>query len=54
MGGEWTTGRITFLFKAGLRLMTETTARTRSDAHVSVNGEEEFDNLVVLEDESDD
>ena len=53
LGGEWTTGRITILFRQGLRLMAETAAIATNDPLVSVEEEEEYDNLVVLEDKRD-
>jgi DNA invertase Pin-like site-specific DNA recombinase len=54
MGGEWTTGRITFLFEQGLRLMAETAAATTDDPLALVDNEEEYDGLIHLEDESND
>jgi putative DNA-invertase from lambdoid prophage Rac len=54
LGGHWTTGRISFLFEQGLRLMAETTAGTPNDPLASVNDEEEYDGLLTLENENDD
>ena len=53
LGGHWTTGRIGFLVQQGLRLMAETVNGTK-ELLASVDEEEEYDNLVELEDESDD
>jgi DNA invertase Pin-like site-specific DNA recombinase len=52
LGGEWTTGRIAFLLRAGLRLMAENAAGKNGAPAASINTEEEYDNLAVLEDES--
>jgi hypothetical protein len=51
--GEWTTNRIAFLYKQGLRLMAETAVRTTKNPLAVVN-DEKYDNLVELEDENDD
>jgi DNA invertase Pin-like site-specific DNA recombinase len=53
-GGEWTTNRIGFLYKQGLRLMAETAARTTNNPLAVVNDEEEYDGLIDLEDQNDD
>jgi DNA invertase Pin-like site-specific DNA recombinase len=54
MGGEWTTGRITFLFQQGLRLMAETAAGTTNSPLALDNDDEKYDGLMHLEDESND
>jgi DNA invertase Pin-like site-specific DNA recombinase len=55
MGGAWTKGRITSLFEQGLRLMAETAARTTNKPLASDDdGEEEYDGLHNLENESND
>ena len=54
LGGEWTTGRMAFLFQQGLRLMAETAAGTTTEPVASANDEEEYDGLTSLEDESND
>ena len=43
-----------FLFQQGLRLMAETAAETTNEPLASVDDEEEYDDLIDLEDESDD
>jgi DNA invertase Pin-like site-specific DNA recombinase len=53
-GGEWTPGRITFLFRQGLRLMAEIAGGTTSKPIAPTNDEAEYDNLIELEDNSDD
>jgi DNA invertase Pin-like site-specific DNA recombinase len=53
LGGHWTTSRVAFLVQQGLRLMAETVNGTK-DLLVPVDEEEDYENLVVLEDESDD
>jgi putative DNA-invertase from lambdoid prophage Rac len=53
-GGEWTTDRITFLFRQGLRLMAEIAAGTANSLLALTHNEEEYDGLNNLEDESDD
>ena len=53
LGGHWTTSRVAFLVQQGLRLMAETVNGTNVSL-ASVDEEEEFDNLVELEDECDD
>ena len=53
MGGHWTTSRIDFLVQQGLRLMAGTVNGTR-ELLAPVDEEEEYDNLIELEDESDD
>jgi DNA invertase Pin-like site-specific DNA recombinase len=53
LGGHWTGSRIDFLVQQGLRLMAETQSGTRY-LLASVDEEEEYDDLVELEDESDD
>src|SRR5262249_26272907 len=52
LGGHWTTSRVTFLVQQGLRLMSETVNGSNGSL-VSVDEEEYYDNLVLLEDESD-
>ena len=54
MGGEWNTGRISFLFRQGLRLMAETAAETTNDPLALVNDEEDYDRLIELENENND
>ena len=54
MGGEWNTGRISFLFRQGLRLMAETAAETTNDPLALVNDEEDYDRLIDLENENND
>jgi DNA invertase Pin-like site-specific DNA recombinase len=54
MGGEWTTGRITFLFEQGLRLMAEIATGTTNSPLALDNDEEEYDGLIHLEEESND
>ena len=54
LGGHWTTGRITFLFEQGLRLMAETAAGTTNDPLASVNDEAEYDGLINLDNENND
>ena len=53
LGGHWTTSRVAFLVQQGLRLMAETVNGTNGSL-VPVDEEEEYENLVLLEDESDD
>ncbi len=53
LGGHWTTSRVASLVQQGLRLMAETVNGTK-EILASVDEEEEFDNLIELEDESDD
>jgi len=53
LGGEWTGSRIDFLVQQGLRLMAET-ENGATHLLASVDEEEEYDNLIDLEDESDD
>jgi DNA invertase Pin-like site-specific DNA recombinase len=53
LGGHWTNSRIDFLVQQGLRLMAETQSGTKY-LLASVDEEEEYDDLVDLEDESDD
>ena len=53
MGGHWTTSRINFLVQQGLRLMAENVNDT-NEILAAVDEEEEFDNLIELEDELDD
>jgi DNA invertase Pin-like site-specific DNA recombinase len=53
MGGEWTTGRVSLLFQQGLRLTAETTTETTNHTLASVNGEEEYDGLITLEENDD-
>ena len=51
MGGEWSTGRITYLFEQGLRLMAETAAGTTNSPLALDSVEEEYDGLIHLEEE---
>ena len=53
LGGHWTDSRIDFLVQQGLRLMAETETGTRQLLTL-VDEEEEYDNLIQLEDEIDD
>jgi DNA invertase Pin-like site-specific DNA recombinase len=53
LGGHWTTSRVASLVQQGLRLMAET-VNGSTETLASVDEEEEFDNLIELEDESDD
>ncbi len=53
LGGHWTTSRVAFLVQQGLRLMAET-VNGATEPIVPVDEEEEIDNLIELEDESDD
>ena len=53
LGGHWTTSRVAVLVQQGLRLMAETVNGTR-EVLASVDEEEDYADLVVLEDESDD
>ena len=53
LGGHWTTSRVSFLVQQGLRLMATSANETR-ELLVAVNEEEDYENLVVLEDEIDD
>ena len=52
LGGHWTTNRVAFLVQQGLRLMAET-VNGANERLVAVDEEEEYENLVVLEDEGD-
>src|SRR4029077_6811850 len=52
LGGHWTNGRIGYLVQQGLRLMAETVNGAK-DLLASVDEEEEYDNVVELEDEID-
>ncbi len=52
MGGHWTTSRITFLVQQGLRLMAEIDGGAKA-LLANVDEEEDYENLVVLEDEND-
>src|SRR5262249_47264779 len=52
LGGHWTTSRVAVLVQQGLRLMAATVNGTNGHL-VSVDEEEEYENLVVLEDEND-
>jgi hypothetical protein len=54
LGGEFTTGRIAGLLRVGLRLMAENAAGINGAPAASVNSNEEYAKLVVLEEESDD
>jgi DNA invertase Pin-like site-specific DNA recombinase len=53
LAGQWTTGRVAVLVQQGLRLRAETVTGTK-ERLVSVDEEEDYADLVVLEDESDD
>jgi DNA invertase Pin-like site-specific DNA recombinase len=53
LGGHWTTGRVAFLVRQGLRLMAETVSGPE-ERLAAVDVEEEYDNVVELEDEIDD
>ena len=53
LGGHWTTSRVAFLVQQGLRLMAETVNGTKEPL-AAVDEEEDYANLVELEDESDD
>jgi DNA invertase Pin-like site-specific DNA recombinase len=52
LGGHWTTGRVAFLVRQGLRLVAESVSGTKA-ALGSVDEEEEYADLIELEDESD-
>jgi DNA invertase Pin-like site-specific DNA recombinase len=53
LGGHWTTARITFLVQQGLRLMAETESGT-NECLDAADAEEDYENLIELEDQSDD
>jgi DNA invertase Pin-like site-specific DNA recombinase len=53
LGGHWTTSRVAFLVQQGLRPMASTVNGSK-EVLVSVDEEEDYENLVVLEDESND
>jgi DNA invertase Pin-like site-specific DNA recombinase len=53
LGGHWTTSRVAVLVQQGLRFMAETVTGT-NELLASVDEEEDFENIVVLEDEIDD
>ncbi len=53
MGGHWTTSRVAFLVQQGLRLMAES-ANGTTEPLGPVDDEEDFDDLIELEDDSDD
>jgi DNA invertase Pin-like site-specific DNA recombinase len=53
LGGHWTTGRVAVLVQQGLRFMADTVNGTQ-ELLASVDEEEDYADLVVLEDESDD
>jgi DNA invertase Pin-like site-specific DNA recombinase len=53
LGGHWTTGRVAFLVRQGLRLIAESVSGT-NELLASVDEGEDYENLVVLEDEIDD
>jgi DNA invertase Pin-like site-specific DNA recombinase len=53
LGGHWTTSRIAVLVQHGLRFMAESVNGTK-ELLASVDEEEDYENLVVLEDEIDD
>jgi DNA invertase Pin-like site-specific DNA recombinase len=54
LGGEWTTNRIGFLVQQGLRLLAESDAGCTEPILASVDVEEEYDDLIHLEDQCDD
>jgi DNA invertase Pin-like site-specific DNA recombinase len=53
LGGHWTTSRVAVLVQQGLRFMTENVTET-TEVLAAVDEEEDFENIVVLEDEIDD
>jgi DNA invertase Pin-like site-specific DNA recombinase len=53
MGGEWTTSRIKCLVQQGLRLIAEADASTYEQALASADEDEEYADLIDLDDESD-
>ena len=53
LGGHWTTGRIAALVQQGLRFMAEAVTET-NELLASVDEEEDFENVVLLEDEIND
>ena len=53
LGGHWTTSRVAVLVQQGLRFMAENVNGT-NDLLASVDEEEDYENIVVLEDEIDD
>ena len=52
LGGHWTTSRVAVLVQQGLRFMAETVIEP-NEILVSVDEEEDYENIVVLEDEID-
>jgi len=54
MGGEWTTSRISYLVQQGLRILAETGIGNTAQTLASADDEEEYSDLIHLEDESDD
>jgi hypothetical protein len=52
LGGHWTTSRITFLVQQGLRLMAEIDGGAK-ELLANVDEEEDYENLVQLEDDND-
>ena len=53
LGGHWTTSRVAVLVQQGLRFMAENVTEP-SELLASVDEEEDYENIVVLEDEIDD
>ena len=53
LGGHWSTSRVAVLVQQGLRFMAENVTGTQ-ELLASVDEEEDYENIVVLEDESDD
>lgn len=53
LGGHWTTSRVAELVQQGLRFMAENVNGT-TELLASVDEEEDYENIVVLEDEIDD
>ena len=53
LGGHWTTSRVAVLVQQGLRFIAENVNGTK-ELLASVDEEEDYENIVVLEDESDD
>ena len=54
LGGEWTTSRISYLVQQGLRLLAETGNGSTDQNLASADDEEDYSDLIQLEDESDD
>jgi hypothetical protein len=53
LGGHWTTSRVAVLVRQGLRFLAENVNGTK-ELLASVDEEEDYENIVVLEDEIDD